>query len=66
VELRRPEHVVLQQSEQDNMPNEHRLDSDTPVPRQPLKDLHPSKRPAPQSAPPILSEGLESPRSSDC
>jgi hypothetical protein len=63
-ELRRPENVVLQQMEHDDMASENRSDQSASTKHEPPKDLRSSTRPAPQ--PRILSEGLELPRSNLC
>jgi hypothetical protein len=52
--------------EPDDMANENRTDQRAAPERELPKDLRSSSRPLPQSGPPILNDGLESPRSSDC
>jgi hypothetical protein len=64
-ELRRPENVVLQQLEQDNMASENDGVHGAAPGRGPIKDPR-LPTPSPPSGPPILGDGLESPRSNDC
>jgi hypothetical protein len=65
LELRRPENVVLQQMEQDDMADEN-SDQRAATEREQPKDVRSSTRPSPQSGPPVFNDGLESPRSGDC
>ena len=48
------------------MPSENPSDQRVKPQRKPLDDTHVPPRPAPQSGPPILNDGPELPRSSDC
>jgi hypothetical protein len=65
-ELHRLENVVLQQMEQDDMANENPRDQGVASePDQPKESRSPAEMP-PQSGPPALDGGLESPRSSNC
>jgi hypothetical protein len=47
-------------------PSENQADERAAPEREPLKETRSSDRPLPQSGPPILNDGLESPRSSNC
>jgi hypothetical protein len=48
------------------MSSENKTEKSTVPEREPVKDLRSSRRPFPRSGPPILNDGLESPRSSHC
>jgi hypothetical protein len=66
LELRRPENVVLQQMEQDDMADENHSDRRVTPEREQPKDVRPSTRPSPQSGTPVFNDGLEQPRSGHC
>jgi hypothetical protein len=66
LELRRPENVVLQQMEQDDMASETRRDQSPAPERETPKDWRSSARPPAQSGPRIVSDGPELPRSNLC
>jgi hypothetical protein len=65
LELHRPENVVLQQMEQDDMPSDIRREPNAAPERETSKDL-PSVRPPTPSGPRIVNDGPESPRSNLC
>jgi hypothetical protein len=64
LELHRPENVVLQQMEQDDMPSDIRREPNAAPERETSKDL-PVRPPTP-SGPRIVNDGPESPRSNLC
>ena len=62
----RPENVVLQQLEQDDMPSKSHGDRRAALARKQAKGSRSRETPSTPAGPPASNDGLELPRSRDC